>query len=123
MATTLTSDTTDGDADARLARAALAAVVEHVNRGLVVELRGELDVVSAPGLRRRMLALVERHDERSFVLDLRGLTFVGTAGLAVLVVIERAVRRRGGRLTLVGLSPAARRLLQVAGLDEVFTVA
>jgi anti-sigma B factor antagonist len=122
VVTAMTSNATDEDPDARLARAALAAVVEHVHRGVVVELRGELDVVSAPLLRLRLLDLVTRHDERSFVLDLSGLTFIGSAGIAVLVGVERAVRERGGRLTLDGASPATRRLLRVAGLDEVFTV-
>lgn len=117
MVTATGSNATHDDPDASLARAALAAVVEHVNRGVVVELRGELDVVSAPALRRRLLELVARHDERSFVLDLSRLTFVGSAGIAVLVVVERAVRERGGTLTLDGVSAATRRLLRVAGVE------
>jgi anti-sigma B factor antagonist len=111
------SNATRDDPDALLAHAALAAVVEHVKRGVVVELRGELDVVSAPELRRRLLEFVARHDERSFVLDLSGLTFVGSAGIAVLVVVDRAVRERGGTLTLDGASAATRRLLRVAGVE------
>jgi anti-anti-sigma factor len=50
-------------------------------------------------------------------IDLSELTFLGCAGLNVLAVAGIRYRAAGGRITLTHLSPTARRMLQITGLD------
>ncbi len=55
------------------------------------------------------------------VLDLSGLTFCDSTGITVFVTAHRRSQAAGSSLGLAGVSPAQMRVLQMVGLDEVFT--
>ncbi len=71
---------------------------------------GELDLLTAPELNA---ALAEAPGD--VVLDLRGVTFVDSAGLAVLVAHRRARRVRGTQLRIERPRPTVVRAFAVAG--------
>jgi anti-anti-sigma factor len=52
-------------------------------------------------------------------LDLAGVRFIDCAGVGALVASCRAARQDGGRLPVVALSPCARRIIEITGLQEV----
>ncbi|MFB7935988.1 STAS domain-containing protein [Streptomyces sp. NPDC127049] len=66
----------------------------------VLSLRGELDLVTSPLIRRRVHDAVAagRHD---LVVDLSGVLFCDSSGIGVLVGARRLLRSCGGRLRLV----------------------
>ncbi|MFI8322745.1 STAS domain-containing protein [Streptomyces sp. NPDC085529] len=66
----------------------------------VLALRGELDLVTSPRIRRRVHDAVAagRHD---LVVDLSGVRFCDSSGIGVLVAARRLLRSCGGRLRLV----------------------
>jgi len=83
---------------------------------------GDLDVASAwlllrrvDGLAKRPLHLVE--------LRLAGLSFVDSAGLRALVLVQRQLQRAGIELRLTEVPPAVERLLDVTGLGVLFSAA
>lgn len=82
---------------------------------------GEVDMVSAPVLRRDLEQLL-RHRSR-VVVDLDGVTFLGSHGVrALLEVHERAVAA-GVELFVTGATgPAVHRVLQLTGLLHVLPV-
>jgi len=84
----------------------------------VVEVRGELDLYTAPGLRCVLL----RTRAREVVLDLSAVTFLDTAALGVLVGCHEWAARRGGRLRLVCPQPFLRKVFRITGLDRVFAL-
>ncbi len=75
-----------------------------------VRVAGELDLLTAPELNA---ALAEAPGD--VVLDLRGVTFVDSAGLAVLVAQRRARRARGTRLRVERPRPNVVRAFALAG--------
>ncbi|KAB2371558.1 STAS domain-containing protein [Actinomadura montaniterrae] len=86
----------------------------------VIALDGELDIASAPSLRERLhAALIDTGPY--VVIDLSGVAFCDASGLALLVDARRRVRP-GGTVVLAAPRPQLLRLLQVTGLDRVFTV-
>ncbi|MFF9503228.1 STAS domain-containing protein [Streptomyces sp. NPDC014656] len=66
----------------------------------VLRLRGELDLVTSPEIRRRVHDAVAagRHD---LVVDLSGVRFCDSSGIGVLVAARRLLRSCDGRLRLV----------------------
>jgi anti-sigma B factor antagonist len=85
----------------------------------VYELGGELDLDTAKVLDE--VPILPGVDETVF-LDLNGLDFVDSSGLRVLVQLRRRVIDRGAHLVLRQPRPNVRRVLEVSGLDSVFTV-
>ncbi|MGP4090109.1 STAS domain-containing protein [Streptomyces sp. KR55] len=66
----------------------------------VVELRGEIDIFTAPPLAARLETLTaDQHPD--LVLDLRSMAFIDRTGLGVLCRARNRVEARDGRLRLV----------------------
>lgn len=105
----------------------LSIVVEAVDgRAVVLHLAGELDMVTAPGFAEHVQYHVMERDEdgRSIplVLDLSGITFLGSAGLAVLAEARNLAMARAVNVSVVARSRTVLRPMEVTGLDKVLTV-
>ncbi|MEU3844369.1 STAS domain-containing protein [Streptomyces sp. NPDC028635] len=87
----------------------------------LVEVRGDLDMLTAPSLAARLdeLTAGRRPD---VVLDLRGVSFIDCAGLGVLCRARNRVLARWGRLRLVSDDPGFLRILRYARLADVFEI-
>jgi anti-sigma B factor antagonist len=96
-------------------------VVKHGSDATVVHVVGEIDTLTAPVLRAQLdehLPVVQL-----LVLDLSDVTFLGSAGLAVLVAAKDAADARSHTLRLVCGSRIVVRALEATGLLTLFDVA
>ncbi|MFJ5560709.1 STAS domain-containing protein [Streptomyces sp. NPDC093250] len=93
--------------------------VRTVGDTAVVELRGEIDILTAPPLAARLDALTAG-PHPDLVLDLRPVAFIDCAGLGVLRRARNRALARHGRLRLVTDSRSFRRVLRCVGLTGVF---
>ncbi|HEX2577394.1 MAG TPA: STAS domain-containing protein [Aquihabitans sp.] len=80
-----------------------------------IHLSGELDMGSAPQLAACMQAVLATRPDR-VVVDCADLTFMDSAGIAVLVT---AWNNTDGRTALRNLRPIVRRVIAVTGLDDL----
>ena len=98
---------------------ALQVVATDVTESLaVVEVRGDLDTMTASGFDGWVRDVLEGHHD--VVLDLDGVAFLASAGIAVLIGLRQDTERRGGRLYLTGgRNRAVSRPVQVLGLAGV----
>jgi anti-sigma B factor antagonist len=85
----------------------------------VVEAAGEVDLVSAPELRR---VLSEGVDQGPVVLDAANVGSCDCAGLYCLFEAHQAASERGTCLRLSAPSAAVLRMLEVAGVLELFEI-
>jgi anti-sigma B factor antagonist len=96
------------------------AVHHHTLPALVVEVAGELDILTAPRLLDALRALLR---ERSpvLVVDLSAVEFMGSAGLFVLAETHRDAGTHTS-LRIVAPGRVTLRPLQVTGLDTVLNL-
>lgn len=87
----------------------------------IVVVAGEIDLFTAPSLRRRVDEIVST-GRQDLVLDLRPVTFLDTTGLGALVGCQEATSRHGVTLEVVCDQPQLRKILRITGLDRVFTL-
>ena len=99
---------------------AVAAETLGPRRGLV-NVRGEVDIYTAPRLKEHWLELFEAgvHD---LVVDLSAVTFIDSTALGILIGGVRRVNDHGGTMALVVATRPVERILKVTGLDQVFTI-
>ncbi len=94
-------------------------IVEEALDGIrVVTIRGEVDVG-----RKDELSPILLSADRPLLIDLSDVTFMDSSGLAMLVAARRIVN--GARYQLALACPcecATARLLELAGVGELFTV-
>jgi anti-sigma B factor antagonist len=96
-------------------------VVSHGDDARVMHVVGEIDTLTAPVLRSRLDEQVSA--VRLLVLDLSDVTFLGSAGLAVLVAAKDDADRRRHTLRLVPGSRIVTRALEATGLLGLFEIA
>ena len=89
---------------------------------VVVRVVGEVDLASAPVLRDALVELIEGQGNLNLQLDMHDLTFLDSTGIGVLVRALRSVRQKGGDLTLANCRASTVRILQIAGLTEIFGI-
>lgn len=87
----------------------------------VVTVDGELDLYTAPRLQAVLASLLRERVDR-VVVDLSGIEFCDSTGMNVLLSAMKRIREQGGTLELAAPRPAVRRILQITGLDTVFSV-
>ncbi|MEY2425189.1 MAG: anti-sigma factor antagonist [Actinomycetota bacterium] len=90
-------------------------------RYAVVAVRGEVDALTSPQLRRSIEELVS-DGQAQLVLDLREVKFLDSSALSVLVSGRKQVQAEGGDLTLVCTEPRILQLFQITNLEDVFTI-
>ena len=87
-----------------------------------VVLDGEIDIATAPAIRRFLMAAISGGDVH-LTVDMSGVTFLGAAGIGVLVAAANQARQGGGSLSLLAPSPQVRLLLDVFHLDGILPAA
>jgi anti-sigma B factor antagonist len=90
---------------------------------VIVIATGEIDLYTAPRLHSELAAVIDNTAPASrIVVDMSGVEFCDSTGMNVLLSCLRQARERGGELELAAPRTAVRKILQVTGLDGVFTV-
>ena len=98
---------------------AVASITEQSGR-TVVTLAGEIDMEEAPKVRRVLLDSMKQ--KRDILVDLSEVTYIDSSGIASLIEGLQAARKQKNDLALVSVSQRARRVLELARLDKVFTI-
>ena len=87
-----------------------------------VVLDGEIDIATAPAIRRILLAAISGGNVH-LAVNMSGVTFIDAAGIGVLVAAANRARQAGGGLSLLAPSRQVRRLLDVLHLDAILPTA
>ncbi len=99
----------------------LHVVVSSADSRHEVRLLGELDMSTASQLREELARLTA--DGATLVtVDLSDLAFIDSTGLSVLITALKRLRQQGGDLALRSPTPGTRKVLEITGLTEVFSI-
>ena len=87
---------------------------------LVIDVHGELDMLTSPQLRREVLDRLPA--AALVVLALDEVSFLGTSGLAALIELREHAQRSGTTLRLACTERRVLRPLSIAGLHHLFDI-
>lgn len=90
---------------------------ELVDQPRVITPAPELDLASAPQLGAQVIESLARH-ECNLVLDFSEVRMVDSAGIGVLLSVQRRVRAVGGQLVVRNPSEHVRRVFALTGVDR-----
>jgi anti-anti-sigma factor len=86
---------------------------------VTVTVAGDIDIASAPSLRRHLLSL----PDCSTILELSGVELLSAAGLTELVDLHDRLTRADARLALAAAPRLVRRVLVITGLADTMMLA
>jgi anti-sigma B factor antagonist len=84
---------------------------------VVLTVRGELDLATAPALRQQVASLVAE-GRRRFALDLTALDFIDSSGLGMVVACLKRVRSVDGDLFVAATDARISRPFELTGLEQ-----
>ena len=87
-----------------------------------VVLDGDIDIATAPAIRRFLMAAISGGTAH-LAVDMSGVAFIDAGGIGVLVAAANRAREVGGSLSLLAPSRQVRRLLDVLHLDAILPAA
>jgi anti-sigma B factor antagonist len=89
---------------------------------LVIALAGEIDLYTAPRLQSELTSALSSGGRARVVVDMSAVEFCDSTGMNVLLAAHRLAAERGGEFALAAPRAAVRKILEVTGLNAVFTV-
>jgi anti-sigma B factor antagonist len=95
--------------------------VSKVDSYAVVDVKGEIDVYTAPKLREKLIELVSE-GSYDVVVNLEGVDFLDSTGLGVLVGALKRVKAHDGSLALVCTQDKILKIFKITGLTKVFPI-
>jgi anti-sigma B factor antagonist len=95
--------------------------VRKENSHSVVDVKGEIDVYTAPKLREKLIELVSE-GSYDIVVNLEGVDFLDSTGLGVLVGALKRVKAHDGSLGLVCTQDKILKIFKITGLTKVFPI-
>ena len=101
--------------------AAIRAVADHRQRAPGLEVRGDVDIATAPELAERLEAAI-RESTGPFVIDLSDVDFLDSTGLRVLLRGRGLLGREDRALVVICPHGPVRRVFELSGLSTVFTL-
>lgn len=87
----------------------------------VVAVAGEVDIFTAPELKRAIAAAIDG-GARAVVVDLTETRFLDSTALGVLIGAVKRLRPLDGRLLIVNTEPSTAKTFEITGLDQIFTI-
>lgn len=89
---------------------------------IIVAVNGDLDLKTADPLRESLDTLIDRYRDKDLILDLADVDFVDSSGLGVILGRYRRLAQRGRTVSLAGIRPSVRTVLDLAGILTIMTV-
>jgi anti-sigma B factor antagonist len=116
-------DSISADSDTAFALsdvAPLQVFVSQKDERTQMILMGQLDLATAPLLAQEFLKVAQ--SDADVVLDIGLLTFIDSTGLSLFVSQHKKLQAEGHELVIYSPTPRARRLFEITGLTDVFTI-
>ncbi len=98
--------------------------LDHVDSVAVIKFRDQkvMDPARIEQLGQELLDLVEDQDNECLLINFDNVSFFSSAAINKLIVLEKQVQAKGGKLRLCNLRPEVRELFSYTSLDEMFQI-
>ena len=85
----------------------------------VISVIGRVDTTTAPELESGL----KLEGNETLTLDLSGVPYMSSAGLRCLLAAQKTLMAGGGAMTIVGIQPAVKEVLDITGMSGILTLA
>lgn len=95
-------------------------LVKRPPDGAELRLEGRLDSVAAPAAQEAFLKVAGEYAQ--ITLNFANLAYISSAGLRVLLLLQKQVNRTGGSLKLANVSPAVMEVFELTGFSGILEI-
>lgn len=96
-------------------------MIEKNGDTVTAKIEGKLDRTSSPEFEKKM-GEVLTDDVRNIVIDLSSCIYISSAGLRVILALEKKMSKVGGKLSIKNVPELIMEVFTETGLDEILTL-
>jgi anti-sigma B factor antagonist len=98
----------------------IAITERRVRDVTILEVKGRVVFYDGAAILRAHINDLVDQARLKLLLDLRGVTYIDSFGVGVVAAKYVSIRRKGGELKLLNLSPRCHQVLTISGLLRIF---
>ena len=87
----------------------------------VICLSGQLDTLSSPDLEKEITKILEGNAQ-NVVLDGGKLTYISSAGLRLLLILQKKMGQKGGTFVLRNIQDSIMEIFKITGFSSFLTI-
>ena len=87
---------------------------------LTVTVQGRLDTLTSPKLESELEPSIAK--AKNLVLDLTGVDYLSSAGLRLLLTLQKRFKKEGGNFKLRGIQPGVMEILRMTGFLKILSI-
>ncbi len=95
--------------------------IERKKEILIAKVDGRIDGANAREFENTLSDTI-REDDRNLILDLEELSYISSAGLRVILLFAKTLRKRDAEFVLCSLSDPIREVFKISGFDKIIPV-
>lgn len=96
-------------------------MIEKNGDTVTAKIEGKLDRTSSPEFEKKM-GEVLTDDVRNIIIDLSSCIYISSAGLRVILALEKKMSKVGGKLSIKNIPELIMEVFTETGLDEILTL-
>ena len=86
----------------------------------VMELRGTLDLYTAPSLKKQLNNYIDKHQSPKCLIDLNEVEYMDSSGLGVIIYSNNNVKKLKGALGIVNINDSVKKVFELTKLHSFF---
>lgn len=87
----------------------------------VISLSGQLDTLSSPDLEKEIMEILEK-DVKKVILDGTDLSYISSAGLRLLLILQKKMSLKGGTFVLKNIQSSIMDIFKITGFNSFLTI-
>lgn len=87
----------------------------------VISLSGQLDTLSSPDLEKEIMDILEK-DVKKVILDGTDLSYISSAGLRLLLILQKKMSQKGGTVVLRNIQSSIMDIFKITGFNSFLTI-
>jgi len=95
--------------------------VKTTNEVKILAFEGKLDTQTSPDAQQRLTRLIEE-GETKILVNLEKLDYISSAGLRVLLVVAKQLKKTDGELRICSLNEVVKEVFDISGFDMILPI-
>ncbi len=96
-------------------------IITNQEERVVIKVEGRVDTTTAKEFEAEVKKVIEANCI-DIVVDCSELSYVSSSGLRVFLILQKGVKRKNGKLTIVNMTPAIKEIFKITGFISIFDI-
>lgn len=95
--------------------------VRNVDKAVVLDINGEIDLYNAPEIKSKITELMES-GKSDIIINLEKVSYIDSSGIGVLISSLSNLKKAGGSLKIINVFASVRKVFELTKLTSFFDI-